>query len=249
MKVLVISDVHSNVRALEAVEAAEGSFDLVLCVGDLMDWGMFPHETIQWFKNHDTITVSGNHDRELIALWDGGVREPIGQETTYLSRCINHITAEDVDFLRALPLDTVVNIDGYTYYLKHAYDESLIPEALLRAMCDWQSQPLFEKIWEEKVGGEYPLGVRRIILGHSHQCWMHMVRGGSLFLNPGSIHYRLSYDTIEPGADYIVITDGVPMMKHVDYPTAEVREMLKDCHFLPHLQEMATSFSRSRIDE
>ena len=236
MKVLVISDVHSNVRALEAVEAAEGSFDLVLCVGDLMDWGMFPHETIQWFKNHNT-------------LWDSGVREPIGQETTYLSRCINHMTAEDVDFLRALPLDAVVTIDGYTYYLKHAYDESLIPEALLRAMCDWQSQPLFEKIWEEKVGGEYPLGVRRIILGHSHQCWMHMVRGGSLFLNPGSIHYRLSYDTIEPGADYIVITDGVPMMRHIDYPTAEVREMLKNCHFLPHLQEMAHSFAHSRIDE
>jgi len=26
-----------------------------------MDWGMFPHETIQWFKNHNTVTVSGNH--------------------------------------------------------------------------------------------------------------------------------------------------------------------------------------------
>lgn len=249
MKVVIISDVHSNINALNAVEAAENDVDLILCAGDLMDWGMFPHETIQWFKNHKTITVSGNHDRELIALWDSGVREPIGKETTYLSRCVNHVTQEDVDFLRSLPLDAVVTIDGFTYYLKHAYDESLIPEAVLTAMCDWRSQPLFEQIWSERVGNSCPNEKRRIIFGHSHQCWMHTVRNGSLYLNPGSINYRLSYDTIEPGADYIVITDGVPIMKHVDYPTANIRRMLEECHFLPHLMDMALSFSHSRVDE
>lgn len=66
MKILLISDVHSNVDALRVVEDNEKDFDLVLCLGELMDWGMFPRETIQWFRDHKNITVSGNHDRDVI---------------------------------------------------------------------------------------------------------------------------------------------------------------------------------------
>ena len=46
MKVLVISDVHSNVWALREVLRAEQGFDLLVCAGDYVDYGIAPKETI-----------------------------------------------------------------------------------------------------------------------------------------------------------------------------------------------------------
>lgn len=248
MKILLISDVHSNVDALRAIEDKEKDFDLVLCLGDLMDWGMFPRETIQWFRDHKHITVSGNHDRDAIRVWESGEREPAGKESSYLSRCVNLLQQEDIDFLRGLPMDTTVTLDGYYYYLTHTFDETILPDMLLRAMYDWRSQPYFDEIWNTRAKMDVPMEKRRILHGHSHQCWMHLVRKGGMYINPGSIHYRLGYDTIEPGADYIVINDGIPEMKHVDYPTARVRKMLENYNFRPEWMQMAWDFAKSRVD-
>ncbi|MBR3844180.1 MAG: metallophosphoesterase family protein, partial [Clostridia bacterium] len=42
MKLLVISDVHSNVNALHAIEKQEGTWDTVLFAGDMIDFGLQP---------------------------------------------------------------------------------------------------------------------------------------------------------------------------------------------------------------
>jgi len=69
---------------------------------------------------------------------------------------------------------------------------------------------------------------------------MHQVRGGALFLNPGSISNRAySEDNIEPGADYMVITDGIVQMKHISYPTAEIRERIKNYGFAENCRDIA----------
>ena len=51
MKILLISDVHANIHALEAVERAE-RFDEVWCCGDLTDFGPDPVEVIRWMQAH-----------------------------------------------------------------------------------------------------------------------------------------------------------------------------------------------------
>ncbi len=246
MKLLVISDIHSNIDALRAVEAQEKDFDLVLCVGDIVDWGWNAHETIEWFRTHKHVAVCGNHDRYLLELYDKGEREEIGRETSYAMANLNTMTEEDIAFLRALPVETTVELDGYTYFMKHSYKDELDPEIVVDKMCTYRTQPLFDEIWKEKVGTDIPH--RRILFGHSHQCWLHQVRCDSMYLNPGSLHYRLGADALETGADYIVITDGIPVMKHVDYPTAHLRARIAASNFPENIKNFALYMGRSRLD-
>ncbi len=62
MRVLLISDLHGNPWALNAVAKDCGAFDYVLCGGDVVNYGPDPGACIAWLKSHQAITVCGNHD-------------------------------------------------------------------------------------------------------------------------------------------------------------------------------------------
>ena len=62
MKLLIISDIHANVTALEAVLRDAGAVDDVYCAGDYVDYGTDPREAIAWVKSHGVHCVIGNHD-------------------------------------------------------------------------------------------------------------------------------------------------------------------------------------------
>jgi len=256
MKVVLIADVHSNIHALRAMEAAEAPFDLVICVGDLVDWGMDPKAAVDWLRQHPHVAVKGNHEGFVLSAADNQKRvreglppvegtyyveeEPLGQETNFSTYTVNRLTAEDIEFLRAMPESAVVEVDGYCYYLQHTCPESK-RDIVLEAMAGYSSQPLFDRLWREYAGRpEISSCKRRIVNAHTHQCWMHQVRGGALFMNPGSISNRChSADNLEPGADYIVIQDGVPQMKHITYPTDEIRQSIRDGHFTEQIRDIA----------
>jgi predicted phosphodiesterase len=59
MRILIISDVHANLPALQAIDE---SFDACLCVGDLVEYGPHPREVISWVQQHCQYVVRGNHD-------------------------------------------------------------------------------------------------------------------------------------------------------------------------------------------
>ena len=63
MKALIISDIHSNIFALEAIWQREHDCDVVFCAGDLVDYGPSPGEVIAWVQAHGVACVQGNHDR------------------------------------------------------------------------------------------------------------------------------------------------------------------------------------------
>jgi protein phosphatase len=65
VKALVVSDIHGNIEALRAVEAAEPDADQVLCLGDLVDYGPRPDATVAWVRENATTTVRGNHDNAV----------------------------------------------------------------------------------------------------------------------------------------------------------------------------------------
>ena len=66
MKILIVSDIHGNYPALQAIWEKEKDSDVVLIPGDLVDWGFFPHECVTWAREHDAIIVAGNHDHEVL---------------------------------------------------------------------------------------------------------------------------------------------------------------------------------------
>ncbi|MGD1994169.1 MAG: metallophosphoesterase family protein [Anaerolineae bacterium] len=62
MRYLIVSDIHANLAALEAVLADVGSFDAVWCLGDLVGYGPDPNECIARIQGLGATTVVGNHD-------------------------------------------------------------------------------------------------------------------------------------------------------------------------------------------
>lgn len=70
MRALLISDIHSNLEALEAVLAAAPRYDEVWNLGDVVGYGANPNEVIDAVRNMHGIVVRGNHDRACSGLMD-----------------------------------------------------------------------------------------------------------------------------------------------------------------------------------
>ena len=51
MKVLVVSDVHANIAALNTILEKEADYDILCCAGDYTDYGIYPTEVIERFRS------------------------------------------------------------------------------------------------------------------------------------------------------------------------------------------------------
>jgi predicted phosphodiesterase len=250
MKILLISDLHANIDALNAVWAKEKEADVVLCVGDIVDWGWNPHEVIAWLKEKNAVCICGNHDLETLKLYDSGVREELGMETTYASHCVNQLTEEDVAFLRALPEVRVLKYDGVTYCMKHSLVMHERKSSVQILLGEYRALPAFREKWNELVTPEEDAdaSTRCLILGHSHIPFLLRAMGEEYYLNPGSTHYRKGPDSVAKGADYVIIQDGTPIFRHVDYPTAHLRARIEASNFPQNIKTPALVYAGSHVD-
>jgi predicted phosphodiesterase len=76
LKIVVISDIHGNIAALNALP--ERDFDELWCVGDLVDYGPNPHEVVEWARLQVKVAVRGNHDHaiSLACMSPPWIRQP-----------------------------------------------------------------------------------------------------------------------------------------------------------------------------
>src|ERR1700712_1661725 len=68
MRVLVLSDIHGNLQALEAVLAAAGKVDALWNLGDVVGYGGNPNEVVDLMRKLAQVNVRGNHDRVCCGL-------------------------------------------------------------------------------------------------------------------------------------------------------------------------------------
>lgn len=67
MRVLVLSDIHANLHALEAVLQAEGDrYDELWCLGDTVGYGARPNECVDRVRELSTVVLAGNHDLAVL---------------------------------------------------------------------------------------------------------------------------------------------------------------------------------------
>jgi predicted phosphodiesterase len=59
MRCLILTDIHANIDALEAIDE---SYDRLLVLGDHVDYGPCPEEAVRWVRERDPVATSGNHD-------------------------------------------------------------------------------------------------------------------------------------------------------------------------------------------
>lgn len=70
MRIVIVSDIHSNLVALEAVLLAAGSFDQLWCLGDTIGYGPRPNECIELMRQHAAVAITGNHDLACLGKID-----------------------------------------------------------------------------------------------------------------------------------------------------------------------------------
>ncbi|MGA7423969.1 MAG: metallophosphoesterase family protein, partial [Candidatus Sulfotelmatobacter sp.] len=68
MRILLLSDIHANLEALEACMAAAPAFDFVANLGDIVGYGGSPNEVIDRSRDLGRIFVRGNHDKAATGL-------------------------------------------------------------------------------------------------------------------------------------------------------------------------------------
>ncbi len=66
MRILIISDIHSNHVALDTVLSAAGSYDSLWCLGDTIGYGPEPNQCVEKMTNLAEIAIVGNHDLACI---------------------------------------------------------------------------------------------------------------------------------------------------------------------------------------
>lgn len=101
MRILVVSDLHANFIAFEAVLKDAGSIDKIWCLGDVVGYGPQPSECINCLQEFDHICLAGNHDLAVAGkapLWDFSED---AKEVVFWTR--HHLTIEALDWLQALP--------------------------------------------------------------------------------------------------------------------------------------------------
>jgi predicted phosphodiesterase len=68
MRALILSDIHANLEALDAVLEAAGTWDALWNLGDMVGYGGSPNESIERIRPLSTLVVRGNHDRVCCGL-------------------------------------------------------------------------------------------------------------------------------------------------------------------------------------
>ena len=101
MRALVVSDVHGNLQALQAVLACAGAFDELWNLGDLVGYGANPNEVIDTIRPLARINVRGNHDRVCCGLTSSAGFNPIAAEAAGWTQ--RHLTPENLQWLREMP--------------------------------------------------------------------------------------------------------------------------------------------------
>lgn len=207
MRILLVSDLHANWPALEAVRE---SCDACLCLGDLVDYGCQPAPVIDWVRRNVHYCVRGNHDHmvahNVITNGTGGYRYLSGV-TRGLSR--ERIGESDRRFLADLPVTKYLTLDGWRFLLVHASPLDPLDEFA----------PPDVDFWNKRIGG---LNVDVICVGHTHQPYVLMV-GDTMIVNPGSIGLPRDGD---PRASYAIIEDGKVTLQRIEYPIHRTLEAL-----------------------
>jgi len=109
MRVAIVSDIHSNLEALQkAFEIIdEKKIDEVVCLGDLVGYGANPNECIDITKKRASCVLLGNHDQ---AAFDLSQTEHFNRHARTAAYWTNQIlTQENLEYLKALPLQHVID--------------------------------------------------------------------------------------------------------------------------------------------
>ena len=234
MRLAVLSDIHANLAALEAVRDAMPEVDEVWVLGDIVGYGPQPNEVIAALQEMGARSVMGNHDGAAIGQVDAGWFNP--------------------DAARAIGWTSEVIDDNARAYL------ATLPEVRrdgdLTAVHGSPRDPTWEYITGPDVAGANlaAFDTRICLHGHTHVPIVFRadddrvemvaatpgspvtIREGRLLLNPGSVGQPRDGD---PASSFVALdTDaGTAMFHRVSYDIDLTQRLMRDVDLPARLVE------------
>jgi predicted phosphodiesterase len=101
VRLLLLSDIHGNLEALEACLDAAPEYDRVANLGDVVGYGASPNQTVELVRAMEPISVRGNHDRCCCGLEDTTNFNPVAADAVNWTR--GELSERNLDWLRELP--------------------------------------------------------------------------------------------------------------------------------------------------
>ncbi|QKE08409.1 metallophosphoesterase family protein [Bacillus cereus] len=200
MKIAIISDVHGNSHALQAVlkDLERRKVEMIINLGDSVYGPLDPLGTIELLMNNEMIHIKGNCDR---MLW-----EPIQQQPATLTFVQNQLTKNHIDWLKQHSAQFIVD-DMLCCHGTPTSDEVY----LLEEMNENGSVLKIEKnIMDQLQNVEQKI----IVCGHTHIPRVVYLANGKIIINPGSVGLPAYKDELPvahkmesgtPHAKYVVI--------------------------------------------
>lgn len=179
MRVLILSDIHANLVALETVlSAAAGQYDVVWCLGDVVGYGPCPNECIDLVRARAELCVMGNHDwavldREGINVDDFN---PQARQAVLWTR--EQLTEENRAYLDSLPHVPLHPLQSDQILITHASPREPVWEYILTPLIAMENFAVFNE----------PI----CLVGHTHK--------------PAIYRWRLHTDGDRPPSDYTPAT-------------------------------------------
>ena len=224
--IAVISDIHGNLEALEAVleDVSQESVDQIICLGDVVGYGANPNECLERVRTEAVATILGNHD---LAACDLGQAENFNEVArSAIEWTAKALTAENRKVLAANPYEFV---EGDVRYVHASPDD---PPA-------WHYILTEQEAWNAFEACEEPI----CFVGHSHVPLRVFLRGGRLevveedvvdvqlddraLINVGSVgqprdgDWRASYNLFDPVTRRIVA-------RRVEYDIDEASRKIRE---------------------
>lgn len=229
MKIAVISDIHGNMEAVEAVmnDINKQGCEKLFVLGDYAMAGPEPNRAIEYFMNKqddkNVCMIQGNTDL-MIADYSSDLYKFLKEKAPVMAEAlrndVNLINDSEKNFLKALPAQTEVVIDGVKFLLVHGSprknNEDILPD-----------KPIAEI--EEMLEG---VDADVILCGHTHLPCGYQTTKKQTVVNAGSIGRPF---TPEPKSCYltIVVNKGNCIFEHhfVEYDNNKASEKVRERGF------------------
>ena len=227
MRIAVISDIHSNIYALDKVieDIKSKNVDMVVCTGDLVGYGTCPNEVIHKMKEEKILTIMGNYDDaigNLKIVCGCDYPDPKDAEKASLSMHFTsqETTDENKKYLRNLPKEAIFTFNNKTIRFVHG-STRVINEYLK------ENSKEAEEVMNELVEDI-------LVCGHTHIPYAKYY-GEKLLVNAGSVGKP---KTNKPDANYVIIdiydTNVEVEIIEVHYDFEKMAKEIEENEILPN---------------
>ncbi len=225
MKFAVISDIHGNMFALNAVlnDIKNQNIDKIYCLGDLAMAGPEPNKTIAFVKNQDWTIIQGNTDN-MIVNYSEDLYKKVHDNAPIMANAlkldVEEISPENKEILKNLPAQKSIEIEGVKILLVHGSprknDENIFPNLSMEKI-----EEIVQNV-EESV----------IFCGHTHIPCGYQTESKKTIVNVGSVGRPF---TEKPDACYVIaeVANGELLVEHkmIDYDRVSASNILSERNF------------------